>query len=257
MANTVFRSMGTVVSVLRPGPSLPQRIGQALEEEFRCWDERFSPYDERSELSRIARGEESPSSASSPFRASLHRALGWQEATESAFSVSSPDGRLDLSGIIKAEAMEASGAILRDAGVRDWLLNAGGDVLVSGHHFGNPWRVGIVDPVDRGALLTSVELDGNWRALATSGVSERGEHIWGPAGREGFAQVSVLAEDIVTADVLATAIMAGGRRSLDMAQARWNVDALCVERDGGLLVTPRLGARISPPSLGGAGAPAA
>jgi thiamine biosynthesis lipoprotein len=50
--------------------------------------------------------------------------------------------------------------------------------------------------------------------------------------------VSVAAQDIVTADVLATAIVAGGRPTLDAVTARWDVDVLAVADDGGLLATP-------------------
>ncbi|WP_423246863.1 FAD:protein FMN transferase [Sinomonas puerhi] len=83
-------------------------------------------------------------------------------------------------------------------------------------------------------------------ALATSGSAERGDHIWtvgirragGGAQRPDFVQVSVAASDVVTADVLATAIVAGGRATLDTVTARWDVDVLVVTHDGALLATP-------------------
>jgi thiamine biosynthesis lipoprotein len=56
--------------------------------------------------------------------------------------------------------------------------------------------------------------------------------------RPDFAQVSVAAADIITADVLATAIVAGGRATLDSVTARWDVDVLAVAHDGALLATP-------------------
>ena len=51
-------------------------------------------------------------------------------------------------------------------------------------------------------------------------------------------QVSVAAADLVTADVLATAIVAGGRAALDELTGRHDIDVLAVTRDGGLLATP-------------------
>lgn len=83
-------------------------------------------------------------------------------------------------------------------------------------------------------------------ALATSGSAERGDHIWtvgvrrggGAPRRPDFVQVSVAASDIDTADVLATAIVAGGRTTLDTVTARWDVDVLVVAHDGALLATP-------------------
>ncbi|MDP5225972.1 MULTISPECIES: FAD:protein FMN transferase [Arthrobacter] len=240
MARLVFTSMGTVISVLRPGPELPASLERAVREEFTSRDARFSSYRADSELSRVARGDLSSLTAGPEFRATLHRALGWEEATAGAFSVRSPDGILDLAGIVKAEAIEGAGNILKQTGLHDWLLNAGGDVLVGGHNYGAPWKVGIVDPEDRSKVLAGIELLPGQRALATSGVSERGSHIWSASGRTPFSQVSVLAPDIVTADVLATAIMAGGHRTLEAACSRWDIDALCVTVTGELLTTPRL-----------------
>jgi thiamine biosynthesis lipoprotein len=80
---------------------------------------------------------------------------------------------------------------------------------------------------------------GGKAALATSGSAERGDHIWSlAAGASEFRQVSVAAADVVTADVLATAIVAGGVPMLHRATALWDVEVLAVRRDGDLLATP-------------------
>jgi thiamine biosynthesis lipoprotein len=105
-----------------------------------------------------------------------------------------------------------------------------------------------VDPADRGALLADVTLGTGRQALATSGSSERGTHIWSPAGAEPLGQVSVLAADIVTADVLATAVLAGGITMLEDAVRRWPVQVLAVTRDGALLGTPGWAAGRQPPA---------
>jgi thiamine biosynthesis lipoprotein len=96
-------------------------------------------------------------------------------------------------------------------------------------------------------MLTAVRLGDHRCALATSGSAERGEHIWTRTDlpRSPFAQVSVAAADIVTADVLATAIVAGGHPMLDLACERWDVDVLAVGRDGELRATPGMRAAIA------------
>lgn len=143
----------------------------------------------------------------------------------------------------------------------------GGGQRATGGRAARPWLAGIVDPADRRTLLGAYPLGGEPTtaasaaaspaalagvsgagsgpttagtrlALATSGSAERGDHIWAVGGaRPEFVQVSVAAADIVTADVLATAIVAGGREMLDLATAEWGVDVLAVTRDGGLLAT--------------------
>lgn len=53
-----------------------------------------------------------------------------------------------------------------------------------------------------------------------------------------FRQVSVVAADIVTADVLATAIVAGGLQILNRATDGWDIEVLAVRAGGELLATP-------------------
>lgn len=194
-------------------------------------------------------GEVTLREASAPFRARFADATGWGLLTEGFFTPERPDGVLDLSGIIKGYAIDQAATALQDIGVEDWCLNAGGDVLVSGSPApgtGSPWLAGVVDPLDRGALLSGFPLGGTGRfaALATSGTAERGDHIW-RAGtgrmefrRSEFRQASVAALDIVTADVLATAIVAGGRPMLNWATDSWDIEVLAVLGSGELLATP-------------------
>jgi thiamine biosynthesis lipoprotein ApbE len=53
-----------------------------------------------------------------------------------------------------------------------------------------------------------------YRAVATSGNSERGEHIWRQS--DDFDQASVVASDLVTADVWATVLIAGGAEAMEL-----------------------------------------
>jgi thiamine biosynthesis lipoprotein len=167
-----------------------------------------------------------------------------------------------MSGIVKGYAIQEAGTSLLALGLNDWCLNAGGDVLVCGSPVpgsvlpsavpggAKPWRAGIVDPEDRRTLIAGYPLGGHAGAklaLATSGSAERGDHIWaagaGSRVRTGlaspvFRQVSVAAADIVTADVLATAIVAGGQPMLDRATDGWDIEVLAVHAGGKLLATP-------------------
>jgi thiamine biosynthesis lipoprotein len=231
---TTFATMGTVASLERGGGSAQLA---AVREVFDDADHRFSLHRPESELRRVADGSLELLDASAELREVYATALGWRRETGGAFTPHRPDGIVDMNGIVKAWAMAEAGRALGDGA---WCLNVGGDVLVSGHADGStPWVVGIVDPSDRSALLTAVPLVGSRRAAATSGSAERGDHIWTRGGeRAEFAQVTVLADDIVTADVLATAIVSGGSTSLDELTARFDVDVLTVDRDGALRATP-------------------
>lgn len=245
-----FAAMGTVVSV-RPGTSAvgdrdasasppldDQGVLGLVADVFARWERRFSRYEAGSEPSRVARGELALPEASAELRAVYARALAWRARTDGCFTPHRADGVIDLDGIVKALAVEDAGDALDAAGRTGWALDAGGDILIAE---GSTVRVGVADPHDRSRLLAGFDLDGaRRRALATSGSAERGDHIWTTAGLEHtpFVQVSVAAADLVTADVLATAIVAGGYAALDELAERFDVDVLVVGHGRELRATP-------------------
>ncbi|WP_341953698.1 FAD:protein FMN transferase [Salinibacterium sp. TMP30] len=233
-----FETMGTVASTEVP-QGWSSELG-AIVAIFAEIEQRFSLYRPDSELSRIACGNLALAGASIELLASYSRALEWRSTTSGFFSPHRPDGVIDLNGIVKAEAIERAGAHLQAVGCPSWSVNVGGDILVS--PTGEAQLVGIVDPVDSSALLCSITLGGSRLALATSGSAQRGDHIWRGGSTEPthFVQVSVAARDIVTADVLATAIVAGGPEALDDVAGRWDVDVITVDRSGALRATPGL-----------------
>jgi thiamine biosynthesis lipoprotein len=239
-----FHAMGTVVSVragARPGDDADAAAAlAAVAAVFHRWEAHCSLFDRTSELSRISRGELALHEAGDDVRDAYALAIEWRTRTDGAFTPHRGDGVVDLDGVVKALAIAEAGEALAHDGVPGWAIDAGGDVLVSPTAPGEEWPVGIVDPADRAALLGGVRLGARRRAVATSGSAERGDHIWTRPG-EGptpFLQVSVAADDIVTADVLATAIVAGGPAGLDACADRFDIDVLAVHRDGSLLATP-------------------
>lgn len=236
----VFRAMGTVVSVIA-ADELPGDVHTQLQDVFERLEERFSLYRRDSEASRVARRELLVPHASAEYRLVYDEAIGWRSATGGAFTPHRPDGVIDLSGIVKALAIRDAGVVLTSAGLADWCINAGGDVLTRGHQAdGRPWVVGIVDPDDRSSLLSQVTCPDAPRAVCTSGTAERGEHVWRTGADATFTQVTVAAGDVVTADVLATAILAGGPDSLRRAEEGWDIEVLACAADGRCWATPAL-----------------
>jgi thiamine biosynthesis lipoprotein len=123
------------------------------------------------------------------------------------------------------------------SGLRDFCLNAGGDVAVSGSPgAGRPWNVGVRSPDDAGALLAVLEVRGG--GVATSGAYERGDHIVdGRTGApaEGLRSATVVADDLTTADLLATAVFALGEDGIRWALGQGARGVLAVAADGRLL----------------------
>jgi thiamine biosynthesis lipoprotein len=238
----IFTTMGTVVS-LDASDAAPLEL---IERVFAEADARFSLYRDDSELSRVNAGNTALIDASPELRAAYELAADWRVRTGGAFTPTRPDGLLDLNGVVKAVAMADAGAVLDAAGCCDWTLVVGGDMLAAGSApGGSPWVTGIVDPADRASLLCAVQLRGSRRAMATSGTAERGDHIWKAGMASGYLQVTVVADDIVTADVLATAIVAGGEPVLREACERWAIDVLTVDAAGELTATPGFRAALA------------
>jgi thiamine biosynthesis lipoprotein len=237
--DTTVPVMGTGATLRAAGGEVPADLVQRIRARWEELEARFSLYRPDSELSRLARGELSLATGTAELRSAYADAIEWRAATDGDFTPHRPDGVLDLSGTVKAYAIRDAGELLDAAGVPGWLVEIGGDLLCRATP-AQRWTAGIADPHDAGSLLTSVPLGEQWTAIATSGTAERGEHVWRSSQLGDLVQVTVAGRDIVEADVLATAILAGGLPALDAATRRHGVDVLTVARDRSLRVTPRL-----------------
>jgi thiamine biosynthesis lipoprotein len=78
---------------------------------------------------------------------------------------------LDFGGYLKGVALDRAAAILRDMGIRNALINIGGNVMALGSKEGRKWRVGIQHPRQAGPLATVALDDGE--AIGTSGDYQR------------------------------------------------------------------------------------
>lgn len=231
---TQFPTMGTVASLRIDDidDATVREAGRRVEAECARWEDEFSRWNPTSPASKIADGTMKLRDASTWHRTVYADAIDWRNRTGGAFDPHTPDGTIDLAGIVKALAIQEAGHTLLDLGCENWCLNVGGDVLTSGLAHGQPWTVGLVDPTDRNALWRVVTLTDGQHAVATSGTTERGEHIWRPHTEAAVRQCSVIAADIVTADVLATAIVAAGRTFAESAVREHGVSARIAFDDG-------------------------
>lgn len=141
-----------------------------------------------------------------------------------AVHFASADVHLDLGGIAKGFGVDRAVDALRAHGVRDALVNVGGDLYALGHAAdGSPWRIGIRSPADPGALAGTLDVAD--AAVATSGDYEqfftwrgmRYHHLMDPATaaprRSGIHSVTVRAARCVDADAGATAAFGLGERA--------------------------------------------
>ncbi len=124
--------------------------------------------------------------------------------------------RVHLGGIGKGFAVERSVEILRRVGLRDFLIQAGGDLYAAGHKDGRPWRLGINDPRGpAGRSFATVDLtDGTFstsgdyaRFFIKDGV--RYHHLLDPSSGQPARQcrsVTIVADSPLLADGLSTGV---------------------------------------------------
>jgi thiamine biosynthesis lipoprotein len=169
-------------------------------------------------------------------------------------STTNPQLQIDLGGIAKGYAIGLIGEFLDANGIKHYVINAGGDMLLAGNRFGRPWRIGIQNPFAPG-VIASVELQGK-HSLFTSGNYERSyrlgdklqHHIIDPRSGEpsrGQSSATVLDSDPVRADVAATALMIDGlQRHRELSKSLGIKDFLVISESREIQISQSLAQKI-------------
>ena len=165
---------------------------------------------------------------------SLMEIIGYSKIHEQDGLITKDDPRimLDCSAIAKGFGSDMVAAMFRSKGIKDFMVEIGGEIVVSGHNpKGNLWGIGISKPVDdslsiNNELQTVIKVSDI--AMATSGNYRKfyvkngrkyahtiDPHTCMPVSHT-LLSATVLAADCATADALATSMMVMG---LDSAQA--------------------------------------
>lgn len=215
--------MGTTVSI-----DIVDSHDRSLLDELVAWfhhvDEVFSPYKEMSTISRIGRGEVGPDDPALTAEVIdvLERCESLVVETDGVFdvwSLPSPNGtRFDPCGYVKGWSVERARWMLENHGIRDFCINAGGDIAVGGlNHDQRPWSVGIRHPDDPKALAMVLRAEGPI-GIATSGSYERGAHIHDPRvdlPSTELASVTIVGPSLAEADAFATTVYVMGVKGLE------------------------------------------
>lgn len=204
-------------------------------------DARFSTYKPESEISRVNSGELRVADCHDDVRAVLARCDELRELTGGYFDARYASlESVDPSGLVKGWSVDRGAALLEAAGLRNYSINAGGDIRLRGGALPESvWRVGIQHPqlADRVAAV----VEGSDLAVATSGAYARGEHVLDPHTGQpppsGLASVTITGPDLATADAYATAAFALGPAAPGFISRLAPYEALALFDDGSALGT--------------------
>jgi len=162
---------------------------------------------------------------------------------------------LDLNSIAKGFGVDQVSALLAESGLKNYLVEIGGEVYASGvRPDGKNWRVGVNRPQKDAAFNAVYKVVSiSNRAFATSGDYRnffeingvRYSHVIDPHSgypvSNGVVSVSIIADNCTLADGLATAIMVMGvKNGLQLVNRLNNIDCLIVVEtpDGRLIDHP-------------------
>ena len=191
----------------------------------------FSAYLPTSEISKINNGELHMLDASQEVINVLDACTWLEHATEGAFTIRRPESSaINPTGFVKGWAAEYSTRILLAHQLQHWYVGIGGDFSLNGGISSTqPWVIGIADP--RNSKMLTGEISIMSGAIATSGTTERGRHLWNKNGvpvESPFLSVTVTGPTLAWADAFATAVFVMGERGLEWIQKYEAYEALVV-----------------------------
>jgi thiamine biosynthesis lipoprotein len=148
--------------------------------------------------------------------------------------------RVTTDGIAKGHIVDGVARVLERRGIREYLVEAGGDIRVSGTK-SRPWTVAVQDPHRSGRFPDTIRLTAG--AIATSGGYERYydpgrnfHHIVDSksgSSPQHSDSVSVIAPNAMAADALATVVfLMESSSGIAFVEALSGCECLAILRDG-------------------------
>ena len=168
-----------------------------------------------------------------------------------------PAVQFDLGGYAKGYALTRATQVLRQQGIRNALVNIGGNVLALGKHGSRAWRVGIQHPRKSGPIATLELHDGD--AIGTSGDYQRyfefgGKrycHLIDPRSGhpvQGVQAVTVLTHGVragVLSDATSKPLFISGAPGWRAAAQKMNLtEALLIDASGTVHLTAAMDKRL-------------
>ncbi|MEG8947692.1 FAD:protein FMN transferase [Rosettibacter firmus] len=166
--------------------------------------------------------------------------IGWEHIhlKEPNILIKPANIKLNFNACIPGYAADRIANILSNFGIKEYLINVGGEVFARGKN----WHIGIQHPRKEFELIATIKVDG--KGVSTSGdyeqfIKKNGKtftHIFNPI--TGYPanecqSVTVIANDAMTADALSTGIFVlGPKKGIQLAESLKNVEVMIIDSSG-------------------------
>lgn len=228
--------MGTSVVVNIRDKEAKKEFFDEVFDYFRYVDEKFSTYKQTSEITKINNKEISESEMTEDMKTVFKLSQETKEITNGYFDIIDRDGLFDPSGLVKGWSIFNAANILKERGVKNFFVEAGGDIQVCGKNDKDePWVVGIQSPFNtKKEIVKKVYVSD--KGVATSGTYILGQHIYNPNNKierlEEIVSLTVIGPDIYEADRFATAAFAMGRLGVEFIEKLDGFEAYSIDKNG-------------------------
>jgi FAD:protein FMN transferase len=241
----LLMGMPITVEIAEPAPT---ELLEAAYDLFAQVEARFSTYRADSEISRINQGLLPLEAISGEMRDVLVLAERTRIETDGFFDARRADGTIDPSGVVKSWAIAKVARLIDQAGIRNYFVDAGGDIQTRGKNAeGGDWVVGIRNPFDHDQIVKAVVLKD--QGIATSGTYVRGQHIYNPHQPDrpidDVVSLTVIGPDVIEADRFATAAFAMGRDGITFIETLPRCEGYLIDAAGIATYTSGFGAYVT------------
>lgn len=159
--------------------------------------------------------------------------------------------KIGFGAIGKGYAANRAKAVMQDHGIKNGVVNAGGDLITWGKPKSNiNWTVGIADPKNKNKIMSWLDVSN--MAVVTSGnyekfviiEGERYSHIIDPRTglpSKGLKSVTIICPDAELADALATSVFVLGQENgLNLIERLKGIEGLLITDNDEIVTTKNL-----------------
>ena len=215
-------------------PLVTENIFEEIFNYFIYIDNTFSPFKNDSELTKINNGKLQKNEWSRDMKTVFKLCEQTKKETYGYFNIEK-NRQFDPLGLVKGWAINNAANILKRKGLKNFYVEAGGDIQVAGNNIENKsWKIGIQNPFNIKQNVKIITLSNH--GIATSGTYLRGQHIRNPffpkEEIKDIISLTVIGPNIYEADRFATAAFAMGKGGINFIEKKSSLAGYMIDNKG-------------------------